>query len=224
MNDAVRGAKGNARRFAGLSGPARAFGGVGLALSALVVGCVAESTPSTTSSSGGAAPTWSTGGSTSGSSDVVPDSGVPPMVVDIDPGGTLTAQPGGGVGVFTEYASGGHWRVWWTCDTLVTSQSCGFQIAVSATSGTLSNIRDVGLERGDVVSQESSGQILAHTDTTTGRDEIDFDATAGASIELDVGLEPQPSSNFLFFVQNGQVNGGYQGNLTDPLILEPSSP
>jgi hypothetical protein len=27
-----------------------------------------------------------------------------------------------------------------------------------------------------------------------------------------------------FFVQNNQVNGGYKGPLTNPLILQPSTP
>jgi hypothetical protein len=154
----------------------------------------------------------------------VPDADIPPMVVDVDPGGSLSATPGAGVGVFTQYQTGGHWSVWWTCDTNVTRQPCGYQIAVSVAAGALSNLRGVALETGDRLSQPTSQQALVLATTTTERDEIDFDAAPGVSIELTVGLDPEPDTNFLFFVQDGRINGGYRGSLTNPLILEPASP
>lgn len=195
----------------------------GFALSALVMGCVAQSSAGTTETGSGG---WA--GSTSGSSssgaggDVLPDAAVPPMVVDVDPGGTLDATPGGGVGVFTEYRVGGHWLVWWTCDTNITLQSCSYQLTVSAMQGAISNLQGFAIP--DRISQPTSESFVVSSNTTTERDQMAFDTEPGASIELEVQLYPEPDKNFLFFVQDGKVNGGYQGSLTNPLILEPLSP
>jgi hypothetical protein len=205
---------------------AAAIASAALALSALAVGCAVASVPSESVGPSGNASAGSTGGSSSGGGpgNSLPDANLPPMVVDVDPGGTLTAAPGAGVGVFTQYRTGGHWSVWWTCDTNVTRQPCGYQIAVSATTGALSNLHGVALESPDELLQPTVDKGIALATTTTGRDEIDFDTDPGVSIELSVGLNPVPDTNFLFFVQGGQVNGGYRGNLTNPLILEPLSP
>jgi hypothetical protein len=46
-----------------------------------------------------------------------------PLLVDVDPNQTLSAAPGQGAGVFIEYKTGGHWHVWWTCDTALTLTS-----------------------------------------------------------------------------------------------------
>jgi hypothetical protein len=209
---------------------ASVVGGVALVLAGLVVGCVDETSGGGTSS-GGSAPYYG-GGATSGtsgasggaSSTPAADGGLPPMVVDVDPGGTLAAAPGNGVGVFTQYQTGGHWLVWWTCDTNITGQSCAYTIAVQALQGNLSNIQGMG-DGGTPPSMTlTSGGFSILSDTSTARNQVSFDAQAGASIELTVNLEPLPDQNFIFFVQNGHVNGGYQGNLTDPLILEPGSP
>jgi hypothetical protein len=60
--------------------------------------------------------------------------------------------------------------------------------------------------------------------TTTQIDEVDFDATAGATIQVDVTVSGLRDGNFFFFVQDGKIDGNYQGPLTDPLIFEPSAP
>src|SRR5689334_23022928 len=57
-----------------------------------------------------------------------------PMLVEIDTDQTMTADPGQGVGVFVEYSKGGHWHVWWTCDTAKTRQSCEFSVSASTAS------------------------------------------------------------------------------------------
>ena len=41
---------------------------------------------------------------------------------------------------------------------------------------------------------------------------------------LDAKLDGVGDPAYLFFVQDGSVNGGYSGMLTDPLMLEPSTP
>jgi hypothetical protein len=147
-----------------------------------------------------------------------------PMVVEVDPNQTLSASPGGGVGVFTEYRTGGHWRVWWSCDTQLSGFACSYSISISVQSGGITNLDTTSLEPGNQATQPSALQVVATASTANSIDAISFDATPGESIELDAQVDGIRDGTFLFFVQNGKVNGGYQGPLTDPLILHPLSP
>jgi hypothetical protein len=147
-----------------------------------------------------------------------------PMLVEVDPNKTMTAQPGQGVGVFTEYGTGGHWHVWWTCDTNQSGQSCHFQVTVTAASGAIANALGEDLEAGDALSQPTPTEIDLVTQTSTERDGVRFDTSPGAVISLDAKLNGQDDGNLLFFVQDGAVDGNYTGTLTDPLLFEPASP
>jgi hypothetical protein len=168
-------------------------------------------------------PGWagSAAGPTSSSSSGAPGPQAP-VVVLVDPGRTLNAQPGQGVGVFTEYQTGGHWHVWWTCDTTAngTGEPCFFQIAVSVPSGKL---LPSYASPSSAFSQPTPQSITSSTTTTTSIDQIYFDAAPGQAIQLDARLNGIRDGRFLFFVQNGLVNGGYTGMLSDPLILSPGS-
>jgi len=195
-------------------GRTAAFGAL---LAAFAVGCVVQES---SSSGGGYSGTGSSGG---GSDDGGGTASSKPMLVDVDPDRTLTAHPGDGVGVFTEYRSGGEWHIWWTCDTNKTSLPCTFQVTVTAASGAITNASSEQFESNDQLVQLSDRAIEALTQTATGVDGIVFDADPGATIQLDAQMNGQDSGSFLFFVQNGQVNGGYQGSLTDPLMFEPAS-
>ncbi len=184
----------------------------------LTLACMAGCGPSDgggiTSFSASSSTGWASGGSSSSAA-----AGNPPVVVLVDPDRTLTAKPGQGVGVFTEYATGGHWHVWWTCDTAVngTGDPCFFQVEASVSSGAITSSGG-----GDPVSRQTSQDIEATTTTSTGLDQIYFDTTPGQAIELDVRLNGVRDGRFLFFVQNGVVNGGYTGTLSDPLVLSPA--
>jgi hypothetical protein len=144
------------------------------------------------------------------------------MLVVVDTDRVMNANPGDGVGVFTEYRSGGHWRIWWTCDTNKTSQSCAFD--VTATSSAVSNVAGISLQTGDSVEPTGSTEASASTTTTTSVQGMTFDTPPGATITLHAQIGGQDSSEILFFVQDGKINGGYMGMLTDPLKLQPSAP
>src|SRR5690242_1712082 len=62
-----------------------------------------------------------------------------PMLVDVDTDQTMNAVGGDGVGVFVEYAKGGHWHVWWTCDTNKTQESCDFAVTMTVAAGKIAN-------------------------------------------------------------------------------------
>ncbi len=176
----------------------------------LLVGCVADSTGGTSSGSAGGGPY--------GSSTAPP---AQPLVVDVDTDATLVTTPGNGIGVYVEYQSGGHWRVSWTCDTVLTNLSCNFVVDASVTTGSIANPTSEGFEGGDSVTQASPQQIEAVTTTTTEDDAILFDTTPGAVITVTVSLNAPVS---FFFVQDNQVNGGWMGALTNPLMFQPTTP
>lgn len=199
-------------RDAGVRGPIiAALGVIGL-----LAGCVADSSSGgiTTSSAGGSGPS---GASSSGGSG----GGTTPLLVDVDTGGTLVTTPGNGIGVYIEYQSGGHWRVSWTCDTALTSLSCSFVVDASVATGAIANPTPDGFQSGDSLMQPSSRQVEAVTTTTGDDDAMLFDTTPGAVITVSVSLNAPVS---FFFVQDNQVNGGYKGTLTNPLMLQPTSP
>jgi hypothetical protein len=182
----------------------------------VALGCSSES-----SSAGYATPGYAgTGASSSSGSGGA--AAAKPMLVVVDTDRVMNASPGDGVGVFTEYRSGGHWRIWWTCDTSKTSLPCPF--TVTATSGAISNAAGVSLQTGDTVDQPNSSEVAASTTTTTSVQGMTFDTAPGATITLDAQMDGQETGEMLFFVQDGKIKGGYTGTLTDPLMLEPSTP
>ena len=165
------------------------------------------------------------GGETpSGGGDVDTSGTATPILVDVDTNKTMDADPGGGVGVFTEYTAGGHWHLWWTCDSLVNPKStCPFDVRISVASGAITNVQTEKFEDKDSV-VTSAKTITAQTTATTDLDGIVFDTDPGAIITLDASIGGQHDPRFLFFVQKGKINGGFTGTLTNPLMLEGSTP
>jgi len=187
-------------------------GVAGVAGAGLLAGCFADSTDgSNSASAGGAGPSGTS--SASGPTQ--------PLLVDVDTGGTLVSTPGNGIGVYVEYQSGGQWRVSWTCDTSLTNLSCSYVVDASVTTGAITNPTSDGLEAGDSLAQSNPQQIEAVTTTTTGVDAMLFAATPGVPITVTVSLNAPVS---FFFVEDNKVNGGYKGALTNPLMLQPSTP
>lgn len=200
--------------------------GAGLAMAAFVTGCIVDQS---SSGSGGA---YGGGGSSSGGgtfTDGGSGNGTQPMLVDVDPNQTMNATPGDGVGVFVQYKTGGHWTVWWTCDTNKTGLSCAFDNLVTVGKGTITNVASMNPAAPSTgVSQTTPQEIEATTTTTTGVDGMTFDTpfTAGEVpvITVDARVNGQENPSWLFFVQDGQINGDTQDTLTDPLMFEPKTP
>jgi hypothetical protein len=198
--------------------------GGSVAIVALITGCIIDNSQS--SSGYGSA-----GGGSSGGSGTPPGSGgtVQPMLVDVDPNQTMNATAGDGVGVFVQYKTGGHWNIWWTCDTNKTGETCSFDNTVTVSKGTIANLADMNPTTvATGVTQTAPGTVQAQTNTSTGIDGVTFDTplTAGQVpvITLDAKVNGQENPAWLFFVQNGQINGNTKDMLTDPLMFEPSTP
>jgi len=164
-----------------------------------------------------------------------------PMLAKIDPGASMVQTPGQGVGVFVQYdptsdaGPGGHWYIWWTCDTLTSGQTCPFTVTASVAHGDVTKATTEGFAASDQLSGGGAdagldggggdgASVTATTTTSTTVQGMRFDTAPGAIITLSAALGGEYSGSFLFFVQDGKVNGGYKGTLTDPLELQSSTP
>ena len=146
-----------------------------------------------------------------------------PMLVEVDSDQTMNAVGGEGVGVFVEYQKGGHWHVWWTCDTKATSQTCDFSISVSSATGALANLDPTELA-GGLYSSPTPARLDARSTTSNEVRGVRFDTAAGAVITIEAALGDLKDGSVLFFVQDGKVNGGFTGMLTNPLRFQGSVP
>ena len=163
-----------------------------------------------------------TGGTSSGGSS---GSSATPILVDIDTDKTMDAKPGEGVGVFSEYSAGGHWHIWWTCDTNVNTAgplTCDFLVRASVAEGTITLKTDAPV--GTTKLSASAQQLELATTTGAEIHGYTFDTDPGAVVTLEATIGGQHDGRYFFFVQNGVVNGGYSGTLTDPLMLQGSRP
>ncbi len=150
------------------------------------------------------------------------------MLVVVDTNQVMNADPGQGVGVFTEYSAGGKWHVWWTCDTAILQQQCDVTLSATAASGTITNLDSSAVDHGSA-SLSNPSRIDASTTTTTQVHGITFTTSPGAVLTLEAtvgGLRegPGPNRSFFFFVQDGKINGGFAGRLTNPLQLQGKTP
>ena len=89
------------------------------------------------------------------------------------------------MGVFVEYGKGGHWHVWWTCDTKQTHQSCDFSVSARAASGNVTNL-DASELAGGFVTSATTSRVDAKSTTTTEVHGIRFDTNPGAIITGDM--------------------------------------
>jgi hypothetical protein len=145
-----------------------------------------------------------------------------PKQVAITPDKTLNAEAGNGVGIFVEYATGGHWHVWTTCDTNKSKVSCDFEVfAIPEKGAKISNVLAETLESGDVAEELTDGSAHLSASTSTELDGMTFDATPGAVVELEVYFEGVPDSRVVFWYGNETLHTGAP---TDPVDFLPDAP
>jgi hypothetical protein len=151
-----------------------------------------------------------------------------PILVVLDTDQVMNADPGKGVGIFTEYFTGGKWHVWWTCDTSLSNQTCDVALSATVASGTIDSV-DAGELQGGFVTTPNPSRVEARATTSTQVHGITFMTNPGAVVTLEAtvgGLRegPGPNGSFFFFVQDGKINGGFGGRLTNPLQLQGKTP
>ena len=190
------------------------------ALAALAAAaCYVESDPAPSRSRAGIptdpAPSPSASGTTSTSNAPAP------VLVEVDTDQTLNADPGKGVGVFVEYRQGGGWHVWWTCDTQRSNRSCAFTVEASVAEGTISGVKTENVSPQSAV---LAGSLKVSTTTASEIHGVTFQTAAGAVLTLSAKVDNVADGSFVFFVQDGKVNGGYTGKLTNPVQLVGKTP
>ena len=206
----------------------------GIALASSLVACVVEDSdhrrtfsddPPTVS--GGAPVGSGTVGPAPAPGDTTTISPAPLLVV-LDTDQVMNADPGQGVGIFTEYFAGGKWHVWWTCDTTLSKQLCDVSLSATVASGTIENL-DASALQGGYAATPNPSRVEARTTTSTQVHGITFTTNPGAVVTLEAtvsGLKEGPGQNrsFFFFVQDGKINGGFTGRLTNPLQFQGKTP
>lgn len=142
--------------------------------------------------------------------------------VTIDTGATMSLTPGEGVGVFVQYAKGGHWILSTTCDTRISRKSCAFDVVIAPEAGaTLSEVAGQGLSRKDKLELRDDGTVRLVTRTSLGVAGVTFDTEPGAMVEFDVWLDGVPQPRFVYLVSDGSVAEGVP---TNPVDVVPSTP
>ncbi len=203
--------------------------GVILAAAAVLAGCIVEDDPPRRVSGPApqptpvAPPSGAAGGSTTTTPPPPASGSTTPMLAVVDDDQTMTADPGQGVGVFIEYKTGGTWHLWWTCDTMKTGQTCDFVVSATLSQGTITNVDQQQLQGGFVAAPNASS-VEAHVSTSNNVNGITFQTPAGAQIQVTASVGGVTDGSFLFFVQDGKVNGGFTGKLTDPLDVQGKTP
>lgn len=146
-----------------------------------------------------------------------------PKQVAITPDKTLQADAGEGVGIFVEYATGGHWHVWTACDTNRSKLACDFEIfAIPEKGAKISNVQAAeALEAGDSADELSDGSAHLSASTSAEFDGMTFDATPGALVELEIYFDGIPDPHIIFWYGNDTLHTGAP---TDPIDFIPDAP
>jgi hypothetical protein len=146
-----------------------------------------------------------------------------PATVAIDTGATITAQPGGGVGVFVQYSPGGHWSARTSCDTPTSNASCGFDLYFSGlgASTVLSNPQGQDVAGADTVDMLADGSLHLFANTSNALDGFTFDASPGATLQLDMFLDGVEQPRFVYWIGQSVLHTGAP---TDPINFTPTAP
>ncbi|WP_437940269.1 hypothetical protein [Sorangium sp. So ce341] len=145
-----------------------------------------------------------------------------PMLVAIDTDAALSSGPGEGVGIFVEYAAGGTWRLWTTCDTNSSKVVCSFDLYASVdTSSELFDIVGTDLEKTDATRLADDGIAYLHAETGSDIDAMTFTTTEGAIVRLEAYLDGVQEPRYVYWFGDGVL---HEGAPTNPIDFQPTSP
>ena len=140
---------------------------------------------------------------------------------NIDTDRMIDVDAGQGAGLFLEYASGGHWQVSTSCDTLRTNTTCAWDIIVTPQDGSsLSNVTPTNLEPSDSLAAYDATSYQLYTNTGTDLDGFSFDSDPGAAVRVDALLDGSCATQFFYWVGDGAL---HSGSPTNPIDLVPSA-
>lgn len=143
-----------------------------------------------------------------------------PFYATVDADRTLTTPLGEGAGLFVEYARGGRWTFWTSCDTGVTGLVCGFELTAYPRGGIVA-VDGIDLEPGDVVDVAGDGTLRWTTTTALDSDAIEVVAAPGALLDLELRLDGVIDPSYLVWFGNGVVRHGAPRS---PVVFQPDAP
>lgn len=142
--------------------------------------------------------------------------------MSIDTNQTLQADPGEGAGLFVEYAEGGEYHVFATCDTNHSDYNCGWSIVASIDPTLSMDFTDDGdLEKGDEITRIDQGAVRLDFLVGADFDGVVLKVPPGERFRLNWLLDSVAQEDKLSWVSEGAVKTGAP---SDPLDLEPTSP
>jgi hypothetical protein len=156
-----------------------------------------------------------------------PTLSVDPMLVTVDTDRKLSALPGDGLGIFIEYASGGQWHVWLTCDAHTSPtvpRWCTFDLDISSESDITNPLYDAsGTNNAMSINSPDTKRFKAHMMTSDQAAGVTFSSDQGAVVRIAAKVDGRYVAPF-FFIEDGVVNGSNTCPLTDPLLVRGSTP
>jgi hypothetical protein len=167
----------------------------------------------------------------------VTDDEPPPVVIDDDPppppaddistvfvdsNASMETDPGYGVGLYVQYAEGGYWTVYTSCDTALGGESCTFDVVLSPEDGLdLYDVSTQDFDAADMVEFYEDGSLHMVVDTTYGLNGVAFRTEPGASIQVDTLLDGYDMTDLVYSVSRGVVREGVD---TNPVEFVPDLP
>ncbi len=143
-----------------------------------------------------------------------------PFLATVDRGEVLTTELGAGAGLFVEYAQGGRWTLWSSCDTDLSARPCLWDVYV-ASQGAIDGLETRDFESGeDSVHFSSDSSFSMFTTTTSGSDSVSFSTDPGALIRLEVYLDGLDAPDYLVWFNSGIQSGAPY----HPVVFQPDAP
>lgn len=145
-----------------------------------------------------------------------------PAIVALDTDALIHSEPGDGVGIFVEYAAGGTWTIWTTCDTDTSGAACRFDVYASVdTSSELFDLWGSDLELDDATWLVDAGVARLEAETDWDVDAMTFSTTPGAIVRIEAYLDGGDADRFIYWFGNGVL---HRGAPTNPIDFEPTVP
>jgi hypothetical protein len=145
-----------------------------------------------------------------------------PSTIYVDANSSMETDPGYGVGLYVQYAEGGYWTVYTSCDTALSGEECAFDVVISPEYGLdLYNVSTQDFEIDDSVEFYEDGSLHMVVYTTYGLNGVAFRSEPGASIQVDTFLDGYASPEVVYSVSRGVVR---EGAATNPAEFVPDLP
>lgn len=144
------------------------------------------------------------------------------MQFAVDTDKTLESPAGEGVGLFVEYATGGTWRLWTTCDTNYSNVGCKFDVFASVdTASKIDIVEGSELEGYDDASALDDGSVHFHAETASDYDVMTLSTTPGSILRVELSLDGESANRFIYWIGEGIL---HEGAPTSPVDFKPTSP